>query len=745
MPLVVLLLAAYVGGLFAGFAGSWPLGIAIAGAIGFVAGQRERHVRSALATVIILVAAGALAASTSARDDARCANDALAKQPLAVVVADSVAPGGYVRGRLAACATSSVSLAVERGEAPAGSTVLVRGSVSATQRGLLVQHAAIAAVHGPALLDRLRTSAGAQVDRVFGGDAPLVRALILADRSDLSPELRDRFAAAGLAHILAIAGLHIGIIALALELALRLTGMPRPRAMLAATGGVICYVLFIGAPIPAIRSVTMLATLRVSQLAQRPSSRWAIVALGAAQPVFAPRAALEVGYQLSVVGVTSMIAAGRLAHRVGIQRLPRWLQESAAIVVGTTVVTICSAPIVAWVFGRVSLVAPLSNVAATPLIALAQPMIMLGLIAAPIHPLAALIADAVHPLLAGLDRVALVSASLPAASVVVAPTVLAAAIGGALALAVIVACVSPDWYRPAAVAALAAALLIWLPLRPQRAGLVELHMIDVGQGDAIALRTPHGHWLLYDAGRAWRGGDAGRATVIPYLGRHGGGPLDLFVLSHPHTDHVGGAASVLHVLHPRVYVDAGFAGGAEAYRASLDAARAEHVHWVRAHPGDSTQVDGVTLTFLAPDSVWTSRLDDPNLASVVTLVRYGGVRMLLMGDAERPEEDWLLDHERAALHADILKVGHHGSGTSSSEEFLDAVQPRLALVSVGAGNSYHLPTPEVMRRLAGRGAQVLRTDRLGTIVARTDGEHVFIEAAGDAWELSKPSPPPRER
>src|SRR6185312_2793945 len=294
---------------------------------------------------------------------------------------------------------------------------------------------------------------------------------------------------AGLAHILAIAGLHIGIIAVALELALRLTGMPRPRAMLAATGGVICYVLFIGAPIPAIRSVTMLATLRASQLAQRPSSRWAIVALGAAQPVFAPRAALEVGYQLSVVGVTSMIAASRLAHRAGVHRLPRWLRESAAIMVGTTVVTICSAPIVAWVFGRVSLVAPLSNVVATPLIALAQPMIMLGLVAAPIHPLAAL-----------------------------------------------VACVSAAWQRPAAFAALAAALLVWLPLRPERSGLVELHMIDVGQGDAIALRTPHGHWVLFDAGRAWRGGDAGRASVIPYLGRRGGGPLDLFVLSHPHTD-----------------------------------------------------------------------------------------------------------------------------------------------------------------------------------------------------------------
>ncbi len=267
-------------------------------------------------------------------------------------------------------------------------------------------------------------------------------------------------------------------------------------------------------------------------------------------------------------------------------------------------------------------------------------------------------------------------------------------------------------------------------------------MLDVGQGDAIALRTPHGHWVLFDAGRAWSGGDAGRATVIPYLGRLGG-VLDLFVLSHPHTDHVGGAASVLNALHPASYVDAGFPGGATAYRASLDAARVDHVRWRRAHPGDSTIVDGVSLHFLAPDSAWTARLVDPNLASVVTLVQYGDVRMLMMGDAERPEEEWLLEHEAGELHADILKVGHHGSSTSSSEDFLDAVRPRLALVSVGAGNSYHLPTPAIMERLAAHGAQVLRTDRLGTIVARTDGTRVFVTAAGDEWELSTQLPPPR--
>jgi competence protein ComEC len=290
------------------------------------------------------------------------------------------------------------------------------------------------------------------------------------------------------------------------------------------------------------------------------------------------------------------------------------------------------------------------------------------------------------------------------------------------------------------VAIAALVLLVWLPLAPTGSGELEVHMIDVGQGDAIAIKTPHAHWILIDAGRAWRGGDAGRSTVIPYIGRHGG-RLDLFVLSHPHTDHVGGAASVFHALRPRTFIDAGFPGSADSYRLTLDVARREHVRWARAHPGDTLSLDGVALRLLAPDSAWTASLADPNLASVVVQVRYGEITMLFMGDAEEPEEAWLLDRDSTVLRADVLKVAHHGSKTSSSEAFLAAVEPRLALVSVGAGNSYGLPTPAIMRRLAASGAQVLRTDRLGTIVARTDGHRVFVDAAGDTWELPPRSPP----
>ena len=141
------------------------------------------------------------------------------------------------------------------------------------------------------------------------------------------------------------------------------------------------------------------------------------------------------------------------------------------------------------------------------------------------------------------------------------------------------------------------------------------------------------------------------------------------------------------------------------------------------------------VEFLAPDSAWTVALSDPNEASAVVRVRYGAMRFILTGDAERGEEQWLLHYADTALGADVLKVGHHGSSTSSTASFVDAVAPRVALVSVGAGNTYGHPSPEVMRRLAEGGATVLRTDQLGSIVLRTDGESLEVEAAGHRWRV----------
>ena len=136
---------------------------------------------------------------------------------------------------------------------------------------------------------------------------------------------------------------------------------------------------------------------------------------------------------------------------------------------------------------------------------------------------------------------------------------------------------------------------------------------------------------------------------------------------------------------------------------------------------------------LAPDSAWMAGLTDPNEASVVLRLSYGAVRLLLMGDAEAGEEGWLLARYGDSLRADVLKVGHHGSSTSSTAPFLDAVRPDVALVSVGAGNSYHHPSQEVLQALDERGVHLLRTDDDGTIVVSTDGHDLEVRANGLRW------------
>jgi competence protein ComEC len=182
--------------------------------------------------------------------------------------------------------------------------------------------------------------------------------------------------------------------------------------------------------------------------------------------------------------------------------------------------------------------------------------------------------------------------------------------------------------------------------------------------------------------------------------------------------------------------------GSATYRALLGEVARVGARWQRVRPGERLDVDGMVIEFLAPDSAWTVSLSDPNAASTVVRVRYGAVRMLLTGDAEAAEEAWLLARDPGAVRAEVLKVGHHGSRTSSTPEFVDAVAPRLALVSVGVGNMYGHPSPEVMERLTAAGATVLRTDQLGPIVIRTDGARIAVEAAGHGWEVRQPLPSP---
>ena len=588
-------------------------------------------------------------------------------------------------------------------------------------------------------LGRARARASQSIETVFERDARMAKALLIADQHQIPPEMRDRYARAGIIHMLSISGLHVAIIGGAVLLLLRLARFPPSLAALGSLGVIAIYVAVIGAPPPAVRSAAMLGMGAASAAWQRPTSPWASWAVGALVPLVQPRTVLDLGYQLSVVGIAGLIASGVVARRVLAPRLSGLRLRIGRELLTSIVASIISAPLVAWYFGRLSIIAPLANLAAAPVIGVLQPTLFLALIFAPLPVVAHFLAGAAHPLLVTFDAIAGTAASMPASSVQVTPTFLTVVAAGVACAGLLVAALARHPGKPLVAAGTALAIVAWAPgVHAPYSGGVELHVLDVGQGDAILLRTDRGRWVLIDAGRMWDGGDAGRSTVIPYVMRRGGS-LESFVLSHAHSDHVGGAASVFAALKPRTFWDAAFPQGSRVYDRSLRAAREAGVEWRRVHPGDELMVDGVSIEFLAPDSAWTSSLADPNEASTIALIRHGSVRFLLVGDAEAAEEGWLLDHARDDLAADVLKVGHHGSSTSTSEEFLAAVHPSAAIISVGADNIYGHPSADVLAALMRAGARVVRTDQRGTIIVRTDGRAITLEAEGQQWDISPAS------
>ena len=587
------------------------------------------------------------------------------------------------------------------------------------------------------LLGGLRERASVSVDRIFRSDAPMARALLIADQHRLPPEMRDRYARSGMIHMLSISGLHVAIVAGAVLLVLEAARLPRKPATLLGIGLTAFYVAVIGAPAPAVRSAAMLGMVAASRAVQRPTSPWAGLAVGAFLPLVSPRTVLDLGYQLSVAGIAGLIASGMFGRRVLVPRLDGWKLKIAKDLLTSIVATLVTAPLIAWYFGRISLIAPIANLFAGPVIALLQPALFLALVAAPVPAVATFIADAAHPLLVAFDTIARIGATLPAASVDVVPSIITVIFTSLAVVAFVAACVSRYPARHVVVTGASLCCAVWLPAIhvPYRGGM-EMHVLDVGQGDAILLRTDRGRWVIFDAGRIWESGDAGRSTIIPYIMKRGG-VVEAFILSHAHADHLGGAQSILKAFHPRVFWDAAFAQGSSVYLNTLRAAEESGVTWKRVHADDTMMVDNVRLRFLAPDSAWTASLDDPNEASTIVLVEFGETRFLFMGDAERAEEQWLLDHAFGDLRADVLKVGHHGSSTSSTDRFLAAVQPALAVISVGADNFYGHPSVDVLASLARAGARTVRTDSAGTVVVRSDGNRLTYEVNGETWDISR--------
>lgn len=573
------------------------------------------------------------------------------------------------------------------------------------------------------LVARSRQAAMERSRRLFGSAAPLVDALI-AGRRTVPRDLRDAFAASGMVHLLVISGFHIALVAGWVMILMRLTGLSRQAAAIVAALVALGYAGWLGWPTPATRAAVLLAVVVAAKHWQR---RWRPDGLlGAAAAVVLlidPWAFTRIGTWLSFAAVAGVLVALRWLRQAHPDPA-KWSQALAASV-GATLAT---APLAAWGFGRVASIGVLLNLIAMPLAALIVPAVGLALLLDPLLPgLATAFAASGKALLAVLEALGRWGQTLPGSGVIGQDGLIGALPWLALLAVALVAVAGRSTAAEARRrAGWGVALILWVTLVwPARGsatsnGRLTLTFLDVGQGDAAVITTPNGHHVVVDAGPANDRFDAGERRVVPFLRRAGVARVDLLILSHPHLDHVGGAAALLDDLPVGMILDPGDIAQNPGYRAALREAALHRVPWRIAESGLAWSLDGVEFRVVHPARGWVDRGLDLNEDSVVLEVTWREFSALLVGDAG-------IDAERAYLgrvgRIDLLKVGHHGSRTATGRALLNHIAPDAAVMSLGINNYGH-PAAITLRRLAEFGVPLWRTDRQGRVTVTTDG-HTF--------------------
>ncbi|AUX48114.1 competence protein [Sorangium cellulosum] len=631
-----------------------------------------------------------------------------------------------------------------------------------------------------AAVDRARAFVRGRIEATFHpGATALGRALVLGE-TDLAPEDEAAFRDSGLAHLLAVSGTHL-ILAVAgfaalLRAVLVRVGPIAARWDAGRITAAVCvpaawlYADFAGGGGSAMRAAAMLSAAMCARLlGLRPVGvrNFALSIAGAA--AVEPLVACDLSFGLSAAATAGLLWLQRplAALLVPGERggapaddalgLPGALSVSSAASSPRALARKVLAPLattLAAMFGCAPLL--LMNGATFPLLGVAA-----NVVAAPIGELAALPFCLAHAVLSWAPPVergcALVGsgallavrsvarASAETGVVLHLPEPTGAQLA-ALAAAIALACAAER--RARRVAALAAGAAAWLLLELVAAragaprGVLRVNVLDVGQGDAILIDLPEGGAMLVDAG-GFVGGpvDPGARVIRPLLRARRRARLDVVVLSHPHPDHFGGLPAVVEGVEVGELWDTGQGeaeGAGPVYAGLLAGLRRRGVPVVRPASlcGRPRVLSGATIEVLAPcPELHPDRSANDN--SFVVRITYGARSALLVGDAEHEEEAALVARYGAALRADLLKVGHHGSRTSTGPALLAAVSPSVAAVSCGVRNRFGHPSAEVISRLSAGGVAIARMDRGGALMWETDGREVRWSRPGEP-----PSPAP---
>lgn len=630
-----------------------------------------------------------------------------------------------------------------------------------------------------AMVFALRVAALDRIERLYGDDTystGMMEAVLIGETSKLEKIWTTNFRRTGTFHALVISGVHVTVLAGVLLFLLRLCGLPQIPALAFTAGAAWLYALVSGFSAPVVRAaggftlylivrfffrrgrvMNLLAMVALVYLLWDPGQLFdasfqlsflCVAAIGALatplleatsaplsrglrgasdvdiDPHLEPRAAqfrVELRLVAQTVALwTRMPVRWAIGSLAGASRIAFFAFEMAVI---STVVQIGLALPMAEYFHRVSFTGLTANLLIVPLLNLVVP-IGFGAIFTGWRG-ASWVAGF---LLRTSARVADWHASMEPSWRIPDPP-LWLALGFAASL-IVMAMVARNriWRWPALACVLTLfVFLVWQPWPPAPAkGILELTAIDVGQGDSLLVVFPRGSTMVIDGGGVLQYGaqrrhvnlDTGEDVVSPYLWSRGIRRIDILVATHAHEDHSGGIGALIENFRPReVWV------GANPSQHVLDQAARFHIPVIEQRAAPSIPFSGAELEVLSPP-IGYANTKPGNNDSLAMRITYGTHRFLLTGDMERPMETRLLGHP---IEADVLKVGHHGSKTSSTAAFLDAVSPSVAIISDGFENSFGHPHPDVLARLTGRHAAILRTDLDGLVTVRTDGRRLWFE------------------
>jgi competence protein ComEC len=590
-----------------------------------------------------------------------------------------------------------------------------------------------------AWIDRRRAFIRFRIDQSFREDlAPMARALVLGE-NDLSPDDDLAFRASGLSHLLAVSGMHLvlvlGVAVRSLEAILKRTeslacridvgrvsagiGIPVAwiYAELAGGGGSTCRAAWMA---------TVALTARA--LSRRTDAVRAFGLSVGAMAIDNPLVAFDLSFLLSGAATGGLLLFSRPFNRVLSANVPgRFAVQAIAT---TLAASVPCAPVLAWFAPTVPIGGVIANLLAVPIGESAALPLCLAHASLAFWPAAERgCATVASGALVVVDRIARAFSVQALTPQIPQPTSWQlVAIGLGLALCKLSA--RGRWAT--VIAALSA--VIALEFATVRAGapkgVLRVTFLDVAQGDAAIVDLPNGEAMVIDGGGLVGSPiDIGSRELAPELRARRRRELLAAVLTHPHPDHYGGFVTGLNAVELGEFWDTG-QGESErtggAFASLIEAIHARGTPIRRPHElcGEH-DIGGVRLDVLAPCPSFNSDRG-PNDNSFVLRFSYGTRAFLLVGDAEREEENDLLSHHRDLLRADVLKVGHHGSRTSSSPEFLEAVGPHDAIVSVGGRNRFGHPHEQTLTSLGKAGIRIWRTDRDGAIVATTDGHGLSI-------------------